>query len=105
MIEFAILLHLKRASEHKVMYHIMSSEKNRSLKTNSTTLSYMKDGNNISESLSDLDKSVALMDKTLELERRTFLHNSHKIDYIALFVFVLMFSMFNCAYWAYYLLF
>ena len=65
----------------------------------------MKSEGDVSEGLIKTDKPVLVMnDDSIKKERRNFLYNAHKIDYVALIVFVLSFSIFNGIYWLYYLL-
>ena len=114
MVEFAILLHLKRNREKSLLHRIGSSEKNPMFKSHTSEYLNVKDENNISESLLNLDKSYIYptiyisnkhFDETIKNAKRTFLHNSHIIDYTMLFLFNLLFFMFNCFYWVYYIYF
>ena len=78
------------------MYEMVSCEK---------SFSNMKSEGDVSEGLIKIDKPVLIMnDDSIKKERRMFLYNAHKIDYVALIVFVLSFSIFNGIYWLYYLL-
>ena len=64
-----------------------------------------KSENNISEELIKIDNPVVFQtEDTIKKERRKFLSKSHKIDYVALIVFMLLFFVFNGIYWLYYLL-
>ena len=101
MIEFAVLIHLRRNCEHKVLYESVSSEK--LLKAHSKNLSSLKNGTTTAESLLNIDKPVFLLEEAINKERRAFIYESHKIDYNALIMFSLLFSIFNCVYWLYYL--
>ena len=94
MIEFAILLHLRRVSEEKVMREILSPER---------PYPNLENDGNVSDGLLGTKTSTPPVDNNIKKERRTFLSNSNKIDYIALFVFGLLFFIFNSIYWVYYL--
>ena len=66
----------------------------------------MNNGANISENLLNLDQPIfPIVDEIIKKQRRDFIHISHKIDYIALLMFSLLFFIFNCVYWVYYLFF
>ena len=95
MIEFAVLLHLRRTTEQKVMHEMVSSGK---------SFSNNKSENNIAEELIKIDKPIFQVEDTIKKERRKFLSKSHKIDYAALIVFMLLFIVFNGIYWLYYML-
>ena len=106
MIEFAVLLNMRRICEHKVLFQIVSSEKDQSHQSNSRKLCNMNNGANISENLLNLDQPIfPIVDEIIQKQRRDFIHISHKIDYIALLMFSLLFFIFNCVYWVYYLFF
>ena len=98
MIEFAILLHLRRTSEEKVLNKFYKATE---LFPNTTEA----EGNNTSEDLLRNEKSAPLVNKSIKKEKRNFVYNSHRIDYIALVIFGLLFGAFNSIYWVYYLLF
>jgi len=63
-----------------------------------------KEDGRLIEALGKLDKPLLLVDNQIKKERRTFLFKSHKIDYVALIFFGLLFVLFNLIYWLYYLL-
>ena len=98
MIEFAILLHLRRNSEEKVLSKFYKT-------TELFPVTAEAEANNTSEDALKNDKSVSLVNKSVKKEKRNFVYNSHKIDYIALVIFGLLFCAFNSIYWVYYLLF
>ena len=97
MLEFAILLHLRRSSEESVLNELFSLERT----------SYPNgeiDGNHHAEDLlKNNEKPAHAANKFIKQEKKNFLHNSHKIDYIAIFVFGISFCAFNSVYWVYYL--
>ena len=95
MIEFAVLLHLRRTTEQKVMHEMVSTGK---------SFSNNKSENNIAEELIKIDNPIFQAEDTIKKERRKFLSKSHKIDYVALIAFMLLFIIFNGIYWLYYLL-
>ena len=103
MIEFAVLLHLRRNCEHKVLFEIVSSDKEEILATNSKQHSNLKNGSSPSENLLNIEKPVFMLEDTIKKQRRAFTYKSHKIDYIALLIFGLLFLIFNCFYWIFYL--
>ena len=109
MIEFAVLMYKKRKSEHTVLGEMANLEKDLiNLKSWNRNVQAWNEAivvGNISESVLNFDKQEARLDETIIKERRKFLCESNKIDYIALFVFALLFLNFNVVYWAYYLLF
>ena len=102
MIEFAILLHLRRVFEEKFINEICIIPPD-------TTYPNMENDVTTSDGqlqpITDPIKPVPLVEDTTKQDRRTFLYNSLKIDYVALFVFGLLFCTFNVVYWVYYLLF
>ena len=51
MIELAVLLHLRRNGEHKVLFAIVSSDKTEVLEANSKQHSNLKNGSSPSENL------------------------------------------------------
>ena len=107
MIEYAVLLHLKRNSEHK--------DRQQSDQTNGTArspvvskrlLSMNNDGDNKSYEDSNMELSFLKIRNNSALHQKmVFLNKSNRIDNIALIVFSLAFSLFNCIYWIYYLYF
>ena len=101
MIEFAVLIHMRRSCEHKVLYENDSSEKIH--RTNSKNHSSLRNGNMTADSLLNIEKPVFLLEEAINKERRAFIYASHKIDSNALIIFGLLFSVFNCVYWIYYL--
>ena len=106
MIEYAVLLHLKRNSEHK--------DRQQSDQTNGATHSSVSkrllNMNNDEDNKSYEDSNVQLSfikirnDSALH-QKMVFLNKSNRIDNIALLVFSLAFSLFNSIYWIYYLYF
>ena len=99
MIEFAIVLHLRRTSdEQEYNGYFSSMEKPFS---NNTEM----DGNNTSEDLLKNGMPTTLVKSPLKMKRRNVVYNSHKIDYMAIVAFGLLFCAFNGVYWVYYLLF
>ena len=96
MIEFAILLHLRRTSDERVLNEFFALER--------PYLNMEVDGNTSEDLLKNNEKSTPLAKKSIRKERSTFLYQSHKIDYIALVVFGILFCAFNVVYWCYYLL-
>ena len=117
MIEFAVLLHMRRNSEHRVLYEILCSEKNEIEEKRKRKMYNAMCGKNISGNLNAMfgtdisecdlnqDGPIFPIDEAIKKERRDFAYHSNYIDYIALLVFCLLFSLFNCCYWVYYLLF
>ena len=99
MIEFAILLHLRRTSDERVFREYFSSLDKPY--TNNTEM----DGNNTSEDLLKNDVSKTIVKNPLKMERRNIVYNSHRIDYIAIVAFGVLFCTFNGIYWVYYLMF
>ena len=87
MIEFAVLLHLKRKLEEKLIY------------ANATT-----DKNITEELIPKTEKHAAQVNKNLNKRTPQFITISNKIDNIAIVVFMILFCTFNCVYWTYYLL-
>ena len=109
MIEFAVLMYKKRKSEHTVLGEMANLERYllnlKNVHRNVLTWNEAIVVGDMSESVLNFDKQEARLDDTIMKERRKFLCESNKIDYIALFVFSLLFLNFNVVYWAYYLLF
>ena len=99
MIEFAILLHLWRTSDEQEQNGYFSS-----LEKGFSTITEM-DTNTTSEDLLKNDMPTTLVKNPLEMKRRNVVYNLHKIDYIAIVVYGLLFFAFNGVYWVYYLLF
>ena len=91
MIEFAALLHLRRNCEHKVLYEIVSSDKEEVLAANSKQHSNLKNGSSPSENLLNIEKPVFMLEDTIKKQRRAFTYKSHKIDNAALLIFGLLF--------------
>ena len=92
---------MRRSCEHKVLYENDSSEKIH--RTNSKNHSTLRNGNMTADSLLNIEKPVFLLEEAINKERRAFIYASHKIDSNALIIFGLLFSVFNCVYWIYYL--
>ena len=92
---------MRRNCEHKVLYEDASSAK--ILRTNSKNVATIRNGNVTTESLLNIEKPVYLLEEAINKERRAFIYESHKIDYNALIIFGLLFSVFNGVYWIYYL--
>ena len=105
MTEFAVLLHLKRKSELKMMYEVRKNAMLKSMVPSKKFLTQWNDDKKISESLIKIDKPSELAEDTIKKERKLIRHNFDKIDYIALMIFGLLFSIFNGIYWLYYLIF
>ena len=105
MIEFAVLLHMRRNCEHKVLYEIVSKNNvyEEEFASNSKQHSNLKNGSSTAENLLNLEKPVFMLEDTIKKERRAFTYKSHKVDYIALLIFGLLFSIFNGFYWIFYL--
>ena len=99
MIEFAILLHMRRTSDEKEYIGYFSSLEKPF--ANNTEM----DGNNTSEDLLKNDMPTTIVKNPLKVKRSNIVYNSHKIDYIALVAFGLLFCAFNGVYWVYYLMF
>ena len=99
MIEFAILLHMKRTCEHRVLDEIVSSENTNLFEPNCRDELGVKN----SESLLHSDKKFVVLEAAIKKERTTYLYQSHKIDYIAFLIFGSSFLIFNFCYWNYYL--
>ena len=102
MIEFAILLHLRRTSDEKVFKEYFSSLEKPY--TNNTEV----DGNNTSDDLLKHELHVEpkpVVNNPMKWEKRNIVYNSHKIDYIAIVAFGVLFCAFNVIYWVYYLMF
>ena len=91
MIEFAVLMYKKRKSEHTVLGEMANLERYLfNLKNwNRTVLTWNEAivVGDVSESVLNFDKQEAKLDDTIIKERRKFLCESNKIDYISLFVF------------------
>ena len=108
MIEFAVLMYKKRKSEHIVLGEMANLERylfnfknwNQSVLTWNGAIT----AGDVPENVLSFDKQEARLDETIIKEKRKFLCESNKIDYIALCVFALLFLNFNFAYWSYYLL-
>ena len=92
---------MRRNCEHKVLYENASSAK--ILRTNSKNVATIRNGNVTTESLLNIEKPVYLLEEAINKERRAFIYESHTIDYNALIIFGLLFSVFNGVYWIYYL--
>ena len=113
MIEFAILMYMRRKSEHKVLTQMASSERYMlNLKAwqrkISTWNEAMVSGTTLGNSVLDQDKSdpdKLDKDDNVKKERWKFLCESNRIDYIALLIFAILFINFNVVYWVYYLVF
>ena len=113
MIEFAILMYMRRKSEHKVLTQMASSERYLlNLKTWQCKISSwneaMVSGTTIGNSALNLDKpdpEKIDKDDNVTKEKWKFLCESNRIDYIALWIFALLFINFNVVYWVYYLAF
>ena len=104
MIEFAILLYIRRKSEHKVMKEVTESESYfHQLQQFNRRISNWYETTKISEGVLKFDKPEFLLDDTIKRERRKFLCESNKIDFYALILFALMFILFNVCYWIYYI--
>ena len=102
MIEFAILLHLRRTSDEKVFKEYFSSLE-KPYKNNGEL-----DGNNTSDDLLKHELHVdpkPVVKNPMKWEKRNIVYNSHKIDYIAIVAFGVLFCAFNVIYWVYYLMF
>ena len=96
MIEFAILLHLKRRAEENLLKENFTTEGyNGKVDTDVTTSSDLL-GRNENATI----KLVGPISKS----RSTFLATSNKIDNYAFVGFMSLFSAFNAIYWSYYLL-
>ena len=65
----------------------------------------LKDEHKIADTLMETDKLLSLADDAIKGERWKFIYQAHKIDYLALLVFGLLFFVFNGIYWVYYLLY
>ena len=113
MIEFAILMYMRRKSEHKVLTQMAQSERyllnlkawQRKI---STWNEAMVSGTTLGNSVLDQDKSdpdKLDKDDNVKKERWKFLCESNRIDYIALLIFAILFINFNVVYWVYYLVF
>ena len=105
MIEFAVLLHLRCVSDQKVIHEVVAFEKPfATQRLLFEMLQSCKDNIKAAETPTNIENPLDLIDDTIAKERRKFMHNSHKIDCIALSFFPLLFFVFNAIYWFYYLL-
>ena len=113
MIEFAILMYMRRKSEHKVLTQMASSERYLlNLKAWQQQISSWNEAM-VTENAarnSVLDKDIPNSDKidkndNVQKEKWKFLCESNRIDYIALLIFAILFTNFNIVYWVYYLVF
>ena len=98
MLEFAILLHVRRTSENK---HLNRFYKSAELVSNIAEAV----ANSASEDLLRIEKSAPLVNMSIRKKKRKFVHNSHRIDKVAFVIFGMLFCAFNSVYWVYYLLF
>ena len=97
IIEFAVVLHLKVRSEQNEMHDkVVSSKK---------LFASLKEEHKIAGTLIETDKLLSLVDDAIKGERSKFINQAHKIDYLVLLVFGLLFFDFNGIYWMYYLLY
>ena len=106
MIEYAVLLHLKRSSEHQVRQQsdqtngaIHSSPSKRLLNINNEEDNKVSEDSNVGVSF------IKMKNDTMVHQKMTFLNKSNRIDNIALIFFNFAFTLFNCFYWIYYLFF
>ena len=108
MIEFAILMFMRRKSEHKVLTEMANTQKYecnlKNWQRNITTWNETLVVGKLTESVMNFDKPASPLDEIITKEKRKFLCESNRIDYIALCVFAFTFLNFNIVYWVYYLL-
>ena len=106
MIEYAVLLQLKRNSEHNVRQQSDQTNGTARSPVSKRLLSMNNDGDNKSYEDSNMELSFLKIRNNSALHQKmVFLNKSNRIDNIALIVFSLAFSLFNCIYWIYYLYF
>ena len=105
MMEFAVLLHMKRNVEIQLQNVVSSSIKKQSHKNSTRSLTNFKEEANGNRYLLNSIKSNVLLDSVNIKEQRKFLKTAHQIDYSALFIFNILFLLFNCGYWIFYLVF
>ena len=105
MMEFAVLLHMKRNVEIQLQYGVASGIKKQSHKNSTRSLTNFKEEANGKRYLLNSAKSNGLLDSVNIKEQRKFLKWAHQIDYSALLIFNILFFLFNCGYWIFYLAF
>ena len=112
MIEFAILMYMRRKSEHKVLTQMAQSERyllnlkawQQKISTwNEAMVSGASIGNSVMDDKTNPDKTDK--NDNVQKEKWKFLCESNRIDYIALMIFAILFINFNVVYWVYYLVF
>ena len=104
MIEFAVLLHLKRRSETIVSQFAYKSSMKRRPPALKTILNSDGDAENVMDDLLNTATPSLENDESIKKERKLFLRKTKRIDYMTLFVSSMTFTLFNCIYWIYYLL-
>ena len=105
MMEFAVLLHMKRNVEIQLQNVVSLGIKKQSHKNSTRSLTNFKEEANGKRYLLNSAKSNGLLDSVNIKEQRKFLKWAHQIDYSALFIFNILFFLFNCGYWIFYLAF
>ena len=103
--EFAVLLHMKRNVEIQLQYVVASGIKKQYHKNSTRSLTTFKEEANGNRYLLNSAKSNDLLDSVNIKEQSMFLKKAHQIDYSALFIFNILFFLFNCGYWIFYLAF
>ena len=107
MLEFAVLLHLKRGSENKIS-RLISSQTFKPHHNNESSTKKLVDASGKEkgiEVLLDQGKPTNFADDAIKKERTVFLYRTKRIDYTSLIVSLVMFCVFNCTYWMYFLRF
>jgi hypothetical protein len=105
MIEFAVLLHLKRTSETIENQDVSSLNIERIQPPSKILLNVSEDNENGTEEPLNVEKFTVQDDEVVRKQGKLFLRKTKRIDYITLFVSSMTFCLFNCIYWIYYLLF
>ena len=106
MIEYAVLLHLKRSSEHKVRKQSDQTNGTTNSSVSKRLLNMNNDEDNKLSEESNLHVSfIKIKNDSAMHQKMVFLNKSNRIDNIALVFFNLAFSLFNCIYWIYYIYF
>ena len=106
MIEYAVLLHLKRSYEHQIRQQSGETNGISYSSPSKRLLNMHDDQNNKLTEDPNLEVTFARIKNDSILNQKTeFLNTANRIDNIALIVFNLAFCLFNCLYWICYLLF